>query len=111
MVTATELLDALYTVGQQQVALTGSIAEVTRADASIVVEGRSLGLLRGFAATNTVLQLLPSTDAVRVIILGGRSGIPVNQELAAMPTAGRTALQVAEETYTLVANYLANSAS
>jgi len=111
MTTVLELRDLIQASALRHASLSGMIGEVSVSDQSVIIESRPLGLLRGFSGTPTALQVIPTESDVRIIILGGRSGIPVNQDLVRVPVAGRPLQQVADEVVSTAATYLANSAS
>jgi hypothetical protein len=109
MSTAQELSDHAYAAALSWVPLTGGITEVERVGLGVLIYGGTPRGLLGMLTEPTCVQLAFSDDAVRAIILGGRNGIPVDQELFTRAVGGRDPRQVADEAVRSVSSYLAAS--
>ncbi len=111
MSTAQELGDLVYATALGWVPSGGGIGEVERSGASVLVYGRQPGLLRPMFQTRTCVQADATAEGVRVIVVGGRPGIPQGHELFTVPLAGRTSQDVASETVQRISGYLAATTS
>jgi hypothetical protein len=111
MATQQELGDLIYATALAWVPQGGGIAEVQREGVSVVLVGQQPRGLRGIYDPPTAVLAAVELDSVRVIILGGRPGIPQGQQLMAVPVAGREPHEVANEVVVAISNYLAQTTS
>jgi hypothetical protein len=106
---AQELSDLAYAAALQWVPLQGGITRVEREGLSVLIFGGKPSGLLGLLSAETCVQLAFSDGAAHAIILGGRKGIPQEQELFTHPVAGRPSVEVANDAVKAVSAYLATS--
>ena len=111
MATQQEVGDLIYATALQWVPMVGGIAQVQREGVSVVMIGQPPRGLRGIHDPATVVLASVELQSVRVIIVGGRPGIPQGQELFSVATEGKNSQDVANEIVTGVSNYLAQTTS
>jgi hypothetical protein len=109
--TAKELGDQIYLTALQRVPMGGGIAEAFREGAGVVINGRQPGGLRGVYHPPTSLIAVVSDVDVRVVVLGGRPGIPADKDLFTLPIAGQPLQEVANEVVDRIGRYLAATTS
>ena len=111
MATQQELGDLIYATALALAAHGGGIAEVEREGVSVVLVGQQPRGLRGIYDPPTAVLAAVELDNVRVIILGGRPGIPQGKELVSVPVADRMPQDIANDVVGRVSTYLAESTS
>lgn len=106
---AQELSDHAYAAALSWVPLRAGITEVERVGLGVLIYGGKPHGLLGMLSEATCVQLAFSDLAVHAVILGGRNGIPVDQELFTRQVADHNPQQVATEAVQSVSSYLSAS--